>query len=199
MNGAGASCQLLCSPGTEVPCVAQSHTQTWCWLAPLSPSSHWGCGVMSVSIYKVLSHSNTVYLEKPNLIDLCCDPLQAPGNKAIPSYYLGTVSLLSTNASHISEHSSHLLMHPVTLLKPDTGQIWQWLAQCIPLPRLSTSARARSTQLPARAELIRGEIARQSDSSQLSRGRNRLCLSRCVPDNRSFQLHEECRRGWTSS
>lgn len=80
---------------------------------------------MSVSIYKVLSHSNTVYLEKPNLIDLCCDPLQAPGNKAIPSYYLGTVSLLSTNASHISEHSSHLLMHPVTLLKPDSGQIWQ--------------------------------------------------------------------------
>lgn len=82
---------------------------------------------MSVSIYKVLSHSNAIYLEKPNLIDLCCDPLQPSGNKAIPSYYLGMVSLLPTNASHVSEHSSHLLTHPVTLLKPDMGQIWQQL------------------------------------------------------------------------
>ena len=148
---------------------------------------------MSVSIYEVLQHANAAYLEKPNLTDLCCDPPQAAGNKAIPSYCLGTVSLLAANASHISEHSSHLLMHPVAVLKPDMGQIRQRLTRCIPFPRLSTSAIARSTRLPARAELIREDTARQSDSSQFSRGRNRQCLSCWVPDNRNFQLCEECR------
>lgn len=113
---------------------------------------------MSVSIYEVLRHSNVAYLEKPDLTDLCCDPPQAAGNKAIPSYCLGRVSLLAANASHISERSSHLLMHPVTVLKPDTGQIRQRLTRCIPFPGLSTSAIAGSSRLPARAELIRGRL-----------------------------------------
>lgn len=153
---------------------------------------------MSVSIYKVLQQSNGLYLEKPNHTDFCCDPPQAAGNKAFPSYCLGMVSLLTANASHISQHSSHLLMYPVAILKPDMGQIRQWLTQCIPFPRLSASAIARSARLPARAELIRGETVRLSASSQFSRGRNRLCLSCWVPDNRNFQLCEEC-RCWRTS
>jgi len=141
----------------------------------------------------VLQHSKAAYLEKPNLTDLCCDPLQAAGNEAIPSYFLGMVSLLPANASHISECSCHLLMHPATVLKPDTGQIRRWLTQCIPFPRLSASAIARSARLPARAELIRGETVKQSDSSQCNKGRNTPCLSCWVLDDRNFQLHEECR------
>lgn len=86
----------------------------------------------SVVTYKVLWHSNTTYLEKTNLIGVCCNPSQA-----IPSYCLGLVSLLLANASHISEHSSHLLMHPVPILKPDTGQIWERVTRCISFPRLS--------------------------------------------------------------
>lgn len=113
---------------------------------------------MSVSIYEVLRHSKVEYLKKPDLTDLGCDPPQAAGNKAIPSYCLGAVSLLAANASHISERSSHLLIHPVAVLKPDTGQIRQRLTRCIPFPRLSASAIARSARLPARAELIRGRL-----------------------------------------
>lgn len=95
------------------------------WHLKISPPTE--AVVLHQSAFTRCCHSNAVYLEKPNLIYLCCDPLQASGNKVIPSYYLGMVSLLPTNASHVSERSSHLLTHPVTLWKPDMGQIWQQL------------------------------------------------------------------------
>jgi len=80
--------------------------------------------------------------------DPCCDPPQAAGRKPPPVIVLAWFhSLLLTLSTFLSTAVTFSLA-----LKPDAGQIWQRLAQCVHFPRLSTSALARSALLPAKAE-----------------------------------------------
>lgn len=165
--------------------------QTCCyWPSKISPSS--GAVVLWQSAFTRCYDTPTW---KSLTLRICAvTHLKLLEIKPFPVIVLARFHSSLQNASRISERSRHLLIHPVAVLKPDMGQMRQRLTQCIPFPGLSASAMARSARLPARAELIRGRLRdRQIDSSQFSRGRNRLCPSCWVPDNRNFQLREECR------